>query len=392
MQSNSEIMPLSAFLSIPTMAAPPSNTPHPAIANTQVPIPYTPPIFAANLHSIPTHRLRLTMTPTPIEPFPLHLTHPSLPPSTTFHIKRDDQTGGPTSGNKIRKLEFLLAKAIRAGCTTVITAGGVQSNHARSTVVAARRLGLQAHIFLRIRDPGSPEMLGCEGNLLMHKMLGAEIHLVKPMAYETGLRPRMELLAERLKERGEVPYLIPIGGSDAVGLWGYVECFAELLEQGVAEFSDVVVATGSGGTASGLAIGNYLTGGTVRMHSITVCDDADYFYTHLDEMLVEVGLPEVSARDILNVIEAKGIGYARNTKEELEFGVKVGITTGVLLDPVYTLKGVYGMVKEIEKGSKGSFKEDASILFVHTGGIFGLYDGRINPYLDSKLATTWTEE
>lgn len=361
---------------------------------TQTPVPYTPPDFAKALtpHA-PAHRLHLAMRPTPIEPWALHPAVPGLPPGVSVHIKRDDQTGGPTSGNKIRKLEFLLADALARRATAIITAGGVQSNHARATVSAARRLGLNAHVFLRNRAADAPEKLGADGNLLFHRMLGVDMHLVKPMPYATGLLPRMNALKERLEAEGERPYLICIGGSDPVGLFGYIECFAEMVQQGVPErFTDVVVPVGSGGTASGLAIGNYLAGSRVRMHAVTVCDDADYFYAHLDEMLAAVGLGrETSAREILHIVEAKGRGYAVSTDAELELGLRVARETGVLLDPVYTLKGLHGMVNELRR-SDGAFDENARILFVHTGGIFGLFDRRIEPFLDQSLAKTWTDQ
>lgn len=248
------------------------------------------------------------------------------------------------------------------------------------------------HVFLRTRQPESPEKLGADGNLLFHKMLGVNMHLVRPMPFATGLRPRMETLADELREKGERPYIICIGGSDPTGLWGYVECFAEMIQQGVLErFSDIVVPIGSGGTASGLAIGNYLTGGNVKVTAVTVCDDAEYFYGHLDEMLVAVGLGgETSAREIMNIVEAKGKGYAKSTDEELELGLKVARETGVLLDPVYTLKAVYGIVNYLAK-EDSSIRKDARILFIHTGGIFGLFDRRVEPFLDNELAKTWVD-
>lgn len=332
------------------------------------------------------------MRPTPIEPFPLSLAVPSLPSTVSIHIKRDDQTGGPTSGNKIRKLEFLLADALAKDATTVITAGGVQSNHARATVSAAKRLGLDAHVFLRTKQPQSPENLSPDGNVLFHKLLGVKIHLVKPMPFLTGLLPRMEQLSESLVQKGETPYIIGIGGSNSIGLWGYVECFAELVEQGVLDkFTDIVVPVGSGGTASGLAIGNYLTGGKLKVTAVTVCDSAKYFYNHLDEMLTAVGLnQETSAKEIMNIVEAKGRGYAVNTDEELKLGLKVASETGVLLDPVYTLKGVYGMVNELAK-EDSSIRKDAKILFVHTGGIFGLFDRKVEPFLDHSFTKAWID-
>lgn len=232
-----------------------------------------------------------------------------------------------------------------------------------------------------------------DGNVLMHKLLGVGIHLVRPMGYESGLKERMLRFAGELKERGERPYLIGIGGSDKVGLWGYMECFVELMQQGLADrFTDIALAIGSGGSASGLAIANYLVGNVVNVHAVTVCDDANYFYDHLDDMLAQVGLSgEVTARSILNIVEGKGRGYAKNTEEELKFGLQVARGTGILLDPVYTLKAVKKMVEECQRESS-CFSANARILFVHTGGIFGLFDRRIEPFLDHSFTRVWPEQ
>lgn len=356
------------------------------------PQPYSPPDFAAPIAKhAPSHRLKLGMHFTPIHQWNLHAAV-DIPEHIQIHLKRDDMTGATTSGNKIRKLEFILADAVKEGCDTVITAGGVQSNHARATAVAAKELGLDAHVFLRTRESDKPEELGSDGNVLIHKMLGVQMHLVRPVSYLVGLLPKMEQLKESLAEKGKKAYLIGIGGSNKIGLWGYIQAFAEMVEQGVCDdFTDIVVPVGSGGTASGLAIGNYLAGSRVRMHAVTVCDTPAYFYGHLDEMLEAVGLSEkTTARQILNIMEAKGRGYARNTDEELEMGMRISRETGIMLDRVYTLKAVYGLVKELNNPA-GIFERNARILFVHTGGIFGLFDRRVEPFLDNTLAKTWSQ-
>lgn len=353
--------------------------------------PYSPPDFASKIaEHAPKHRLHLAMRPTPIHQWHLHRAFPDLPSDITIHIKRDDMTGASTSGNKIRKLEFLLADALSKGCDTIITAGGIQSNHARSAAVAAKELGMDAHVFLRTRENDKPEQLCSDGNVLFHKMLGVTMHLIRPVAYLIGVLPKMKSLAAELEQEGKKPYLIGIGGSNEIGLWGYIEAFQELIGQGACDrFTDIVLAVGSGGTTSGLAIANYLSGSRVRIHAFTVCDSPEYFYGHLDEMLGAVGLShEVSAREILNILEAKGKGYARSTDEELDMGLQVSRHTGIMLDPVYTLKACVGLVQEL-RNPDGVFDQNASILFVHTGGIFGLFDRRVEPYLDHSLARTW---
>ncbi|PXF45617.1 putative D-cysteine desulfhydrase 1, mitochondrial [Gracilariopsis chorda] len=357
---------------------------------TRAPSPYKVPPFAERIaHFAPATKINLSMRPTPVHTWNLHSAVPDIPPDIQFYIKRDDMTGAGTSGNKIRKLEFLIADAISKGCDTVITAGGVQSNHARATAVVAKELGLEAHVFLRTREHEHPEKLGSKGNVLFHRMLGVQVHLVRPVSYLAGLLPKMRLLQEKLAAEGKNAYLIGIGGSNEIGVWGYIDAFNELLTQGVREFTDIVVAVGSGGTASGLAIGNYLAGRPVRVHAVTVCDTPAYFYGHLNEMLAKLGLDqEVDAQDILHITEAKGLGYARSTEEELELGLQISRSTGIMLDPVYTLKAIYGMISELKKG-KSPLRSSRRILFVHTGGVFGLFDGRIEPHLDSSLARTW---
>ena len=353
------------------------------------PVPYKPPEFASRIaHLAPSSRLNLVQRPTPIHQWFI----PGLREDISVHIKRDDMTGANTSGNKIRKLEFLLADAIEKRCDTIITAGGVQSNHARATAVAAKELGLHAHVFLRTRAWEHPEQLGADGNVLFHKLLGVGISLIPRLPYQTGILPKMQLLAAQMRKEGRAPYLIGIGGSDNIGLWGYLDAFSEMVEQGVHEkFTDIVVPIGSGGTASGLAIANYLSGSKLRVHAVTVCDTPQYFYDHLNEMLKTLGLAsDTNAENILNIIVGKGRGYAVSTDEELELGVKISRETGILLDPVYTLKAVFSLLRELNKPNS-SFERGTRILFVHTGGIFGLFDRRVEPYLDNSLAKTWID-
>ncbi|KAI0559684.1 Pyridoxal-phosphate dependent enzyme [Gracilaria domingensis] len=321
-----------------------------SFARSSSPSPYKPPQFAERIaHLAPKTKLNLAMRPTPIHNSELHKSDPDLPEHIQFYIKRDDMTGFGASGNKIRKLEFLVAGALSKECDTLINAGGVQSNHARATAVVAKELGLDAHVFLRTRE---------------HE-LAHEEHRA---------------------------YLIGICGSNEIGVWGYIEGFNELLSQGIeGEITDVVVPVGSGGTASGLAIGNYLAGLPFQVHAVTLCDTSAYFYGHLNEMLDKLLLSqEVDAEQTLNIFEAEGLGYARSTDEEIEMGLQISRGTGIMLDPVYTLKAIYGLMRELRKTGNDIFKKDSKILFVHTGGTFSLFDGRIEPYLDNKLAQTWT--
>ncbi|XP_019620388.1 PREDICTED: bifunctional D-cysteine desulfhydrase/1-aminocyclopropane-1-carboxylate deaminase, mitochondrial-like isoform X1 [Branchiostoma belcheri] len=360
-------------------------------------VPYAPPAWAAKLRGVPKYRLQLGQLNTPIQRWRL----PDLPEGVEVFIKRDDMTGSTLSGNKVRKLEFLMADAIDRGCGAIITCGGVQSNHCRATAVAARQLGLDIHLMLRsdVQDflpiangvpdwsAKNPSEVGCEGNLLQDRLMGANVYLVQRTEwYEEKLLPRMQRLAQRIKETsGKESYLIPVGGSNQVGLFGYITAFQELIEQGVLErFDDLVLTVGSGGTTCGLCVANYLTGSKIRIHAVAICDDAAYFHRHINAALQEIGLTDVRSEDIVDIIEGyKGRGYALSTKKELEFVANVAHTSGIILDPVYTGKATMGMLNELR--TNHSRFQGNRILFLHTGGIFGLYDGRMNTVLKDGM-------
>ncbi|KAK2166068.1 hypothetical protein NP493_1335g00002 [Ridgeia piscesae] len=269
-----------------------------------------------SLSNIPRYRVQLGNLDTPIHKWNL----PDVPEGFEVYIKRDDMTGSTLSGNKVRKLEFLLADAISRGCCHVITCGAIQSNHCRATAIAAAQLGLKTHLVLRA-DLQSTAGVGCQGNVLLDRLCGAAIYVVpNNMCYKTGLLPRMERIAQHIKqETGEESYLIPVGGSDGVGLYGYLEGFNELLTQGVPEqFDDIVFACGSGGTADGLALGNYLTKSKLKIHGVTVSDNRQYFLSQTAELLTQLRMEEVKAADIMDLIDGyKGQGYALSTPQEL---------------------------------------------------------------------------
>lgn len=330
-------------------------------------VPYVPPVWAKELR-VPKTRLPLAHTPTPIRPW----NPPGLPEGIECWIKRDDQTGMLVSGNKVRKLEFLLADAKQQGCDIVLTCGGIQSNHCRSTVAAARQVGLDACLFLRMRNPNEP--IGNQGNLFINRMLGA--HMI-PVSYEQYAR-RMEVMnehAEQLKQQGRKPYIIPEGGSDGVGTWGYIECVREIQEQLETlsiEIDDVVLACGSGGTAAGVGLATALSHASWKVHVFSVCDDAAYFYDVVDRILGEL-TAEQHARALIDIADGyKGEGYAVSTESELRVLKQVAEETGVILDPVYNGKAFYGMQKELQN-NPSCFK-GKRILFLHTGGLFGLFD------------------
>jgi D-cysteine desulfhydrase len=299
--------------------------------------------------------------------------------SVELYLKRDDLTGMELSGNKVRKLEFILAEAMDQGADTVITCGGAQSNHARATAIAAVKLGLKSRLILRIPDPSDPPPY--EGNSLLDKIAGAEIVWVTPDEY----KKRDEIFereADSLRRVGRKPYSIPEGASNSLGAWGYIRAVEELardlngLSRGMEKPATIITAAGSGGTSAGLILGVLLLGLNVKVVSINVCDDRDYFVRAIGEICEKaietynLSTPFLRERDI-NIIDGfVGRGYAISRPEELKLIRDVARTEGIILDPVYTGKAFFGMIQELEENPH-VFGD--RIVFIHTGGLFGLF-------------------
>jgi len=297
-------------------------------------------------------------------------------------VKRDDLTGSHLSGNKVRKLDFLLADAVAQAATHVITCGGVQSNHARATALAARPLGLTPVLVLRT-PTGSPDELPSPptGNVLLDRLVGATILTISPDEYRSARTERMAFIADALREQGHRPYIVPEGGSNALGALGYVACAREIHTQlGDLEPADVVVAaTGSGGTLAGLALGFEDLGVLTRAVGYAVCDDAAYFSAIVDRLAVEAkayGLPPLSPGRYAVNDRFVGHGYAKSTPHEIAFLTDTLARHGLALDPVYTNKAFMGLVDTL-RNAPGSLTVDGSsprrVVFIHTGGIFGLF-------------------
>jgi D-cysteine desulfhydrase family pyridoxal phosphate-dependent enzyme len=335
-------------------------------------IHYDPPKWIADsiasVH-IPAVKVTLGRFPTPIHEIKL----PDMDnPSLRVWIKRDDLTSFDLSGNKVRKLEFLLADCIEKGHDSVITIGGIQSNHAKATAVAARQLGLDSHLILR--TPLSSQDIDFTGNLLFDRMVNAKIYTVTSGTYARfGSEALTRQLQANLTMDGRNPYVIPVGGSNEIGLFGYLEFVEELMNHDT-EFDHIVFACGSGGTASGISIGIKLSGLKTKVHAIGVCDSPEYFYDHVKQACENIGIPCNNPQDYLTVHRGNGIGYAKSTDDEIQYIHKISSLTGIILDPVYSGKAVYHFVHHVLKESKEIFKPDDKILFVHTGGVLGLYE------------------
>jgi D-cysteine desulfhydrase len=338
-------------------------------------------------------RLFLVHGPTPI----VHL--PALDDivGTRVWIKRDDATSGAESGNKIRKLEFLLADAKARGARVVVTCGGLQSNHARATALTCAQVGLRSILLLRVADPERARAIPLElqGNVLLDRLAGAEIRFVSPAEYrERGAM--LEQARADAEHRGLAAYVVPEGGSNGLGSLGYVEAMREVRGQmqlglaGSGEPFDVVAhACGSGGTAAGVALGAAYFGIARETWAFAVCDDRAYFTKTIARIAAEArghmsALPEVtfvdpssaersarpdgSARVVVDD-RAKGPAYGSMNDEQKRFLVRVARATGLVLDPVYTGKAMFGLAQAVERGE---IPRDGRVLFLHTGGLPGL--------------------
>lgn len=232
--------------------------------------PYTPPSWASDLSLVPSHHFTLGQFPTPIHKWNL----PNLPKDTEVWIKRDDLAGMELSGNKVRKLEFLMADAVAQGADCVITVGGIQSNHCRATAVAAKYVNLDCYLILATSTPLVDKDPGLVGNLLVERLLGAHIDLVSKREFvKIGSEALTDLLKKRLLEKGRKPYVISGGGSNSLGNWGYIEAVREIEQQiqlsGDVQFDDIVVACGR--YFSGTFYFLHCIGNFVYMLSIVSC-------------------------------------------------------------------------------------------------------------------------
>ncbi|XP_055826923.1 putative D-cysteine desulfhydrase 1, mitochondrial [Solanum dulcamara] len=293
------------------------------------------------------------------------------------YYERDDLSGMQLSGNKVRKLEFLLADAVAQGADCIVTIGVIQSNHCRATAVAAKYLNLDCYLILRTSKLLVDNDPGFTGNLLIDRLVGAHIDLVSKEDYANiGSEVLTKLLKEKLLNEGRKPYVIPEGGSNSLGTWGYIEAIREVEQQlqhsnSELKFDDIVVACGSGGTVAGLSVASRLSGLKAKIHAFCVCDDPDYFYEHLPGLHDGINAG-VSSRDIVSIENARGLGYAMSTADELIFLKQVAEATGVILDPVYSGKAAYEMMNDMRENPRKW--EGRKILFIHTGGLLGVYD------------------
>ena len=310
-------------------------------------------------------RLPLGVYPTPF----YKLENISAKYGKNIWIKRDDLCGVALGGNKVRKLEFLLADARAQGCDTVFTTGGAQSNHAMLTAACAARLGMQCVLPLKKR--GVTEHLG---NLILDDIYGAQVKFIDTDRYD-DIYAEMDRMSAELAKEGRKAYHIPVGGSTPLGALGYVNCVREFTaqaEEAGVKIGHIVSATGSGGTTAGLLLGAKLFQPGVKVTGIGV--DNDPFEEIVPDLAAKAAdILECSferEQDDFEMVYHVGQGYAIPNAEDTPYIEELARMEGILLDPVYTGKAWAGMLKLLKDGY---FGDEDNIVFVHTGGAAALF-------------------
>lgn len=327
--------------------------------------------------SIPDPGCSLCVTPTPIQ----RLERLSADTGADCYVKRDDMTGGPVQGNKVRKLEYLLADALEQGADAVITCGGIQSNHCRTTAVTARQVGLEPHLLL---NGDAPDVY--DGNRLLDGIVGANVEYVSDEQYSEHREAMFAAAADRVSESGKTPYVIPAGGSDGLGILGYVRAYQEIVDAdgpnalvdrddgGTTAFDRIYTPVGSGGTYAGLLAGALLADHDVEIVGIAVSTYSTEEITgtvrdclaDCERRVEGVSFDLDRATDRVSIVQGyTGPGYAEPSTADLDTIVRAGREEGLVLDTCYTGKAFRGFVEQVEPGE--------TALFVHTGGSFGMF-------------------
>lgn len=318
-------------------------------------------------------RCRLLESASPIQFLP-RLSH--LLGGPQIYVKRDDIGGLGGGGNKLRKLEFLLGEALAQGADTIITVGGLQSNHARLTAAAAAQAGLACELVLTSMVPRKEEAYVHSGNVLLNELFGARMHDLPggtdAMAFATQR-------AEELRKAGHKAYLAPLGGSSAVGCLGYVAAAAEILQQeqdAGLEFDHIVLPNGSGGTQAGLVVGLLLQGRNpqrVVAHTVLAPAQSALASTtaKIEETLALLRNTAPAPNGAVVIREEQlGEGYGIPTDAMREVVRLMASVEGLLLDPVYGGKAFAGLLQDIREKR---FEPQSRVLFLMTGGLPSLF-------------------
>lgn len=317
-------------------------------------------------------RSRFCHTPTPFEPLPSLSRHLGGP---NIFVKRDDCTGLALGGNKNRKLEFILGEALQNGADTLITAGGVQSNHCRQTAAAAARHGLKCELVLARHVASNHPAYERTGNVLLDRLFGARLHFV---GRDAVIDDELARVAEEVRGRGGKPFIVPIGGSTPTGTLGYVNCARELLQQaderGIT-IDAIVHCTGSGATQAGLIVGLEGAASPIPVTGVSVARTAEQLTGEIAELIDgtahKVGLGRKVPHSRIEVTDRYiGPGYGLPTEGMLEAVDLMARLEGIVLDPVYTGKTMAGLIDIIRAGR---FKQGQNVVFIHTGGVPAIF-------------------
>jgi D-cysteine desulfhydrase len=318
----------------------------------------------------PIPRIELAQAPTPL----LKLERLSAELGVEMWLKRDDLTGLLETGNKIRKLEFLIGEALAQNADTLITCGTLQSNCCRCVAAVAARLGLRSVLALRGERPAE-----YDGNLLLDRMLGADIHYCTKAEW-AKIDEVLQDLAARERARGHVPYVIPESGATVVGALGYLACGQELAEQvrhGAPNFDTVVITAFSGGSQAGLLMAKQIAGLRADIVSVPIAWEGPRVRTYVVDVIERArqryGLPVNPPREVRILDGYQGAGRAEIRREDFEMVLRLARLEGVILDPVYTAKAFAGVLDTLKRDPKALGRR---VCFVHTGGVFSVFPYR----------------
>jgi len=311
---------------------------------------------------ITPRRISLANIPTPLQKISFE--------GKSFFIKRDDFTGIETTGNKIRKLEYLLYQAKKENADYIFTCGGEQSNHARATAFAAASVGIKSKLFLWGKNS-----LTADGNLFLDKVLGCEIRFLSKNEFENA-NSIMEEEKKMFETKKKKVFLIPEGGSSPLGIWGYINAVQEMQSQGVFKKCKAVLsASGSGGTAAGLVIGALLFHQNIKIFAVNVLYEKEVIQNKIlsltEKTIKEFRLPINLDEKRLEILDGfSDEGYKHITAEKLTLIKNFARQTGILLDPAYTGKAF--------KAYNDNFlsARTSNTLFIHTGGLYGVFSKR----------------
>lgn len=323
-------------------------------------------------------RLSLGVFPTPIQKLPSFSEYLGGP---LISVKRDDLSGLAFGGNKVRKLEYILAQARHENADTIITAGAIQSNHCRQTAAAAARLNLACHLVLGGEAPST-----VNGNLLLDKLFGCHIH----WSGEHRKGEDIPMLYEALIAQGNKPYIVPYGGSNESGVFSFVHAMQELCKQSgtVMPYSHIILASSSGATQAGIMLGNELADQQCEVIGIAIdkSESVDFSLSEKIVMLANKTADKMKINKKFTLRDVKlddnylGAGYGIVGAAEKEAIRLLATTEGILLDPVYTGRAMAGLIDYVNKGKVG---RDDHVLFWHTGGLPALF-----AYADELLSVS----